>query len=440
MPVNKIANDSVAEQMMTPERALFRGRAVGSSYNNVTVGMDLSRSGRMIRDAFVSGLLSVGARVYDASYAPAPAIAMVANRSDCCAIAGEPDVYGSFSDILLRNPDGSLFDHEQIRSLEKYSKNAALPNYLSIDKIHRVDGVVRRYIERVADACGDIDCPVVVDCGCGSASLAAPQALAAAGADVMSVNSHLDRNYSPRSSDIGPSEAKDVQAATSSMPGSIGILLNGDGTRVALIDEEARYVSGSDMLALLVKHMQPKKLVVPIDMSSAVDAAFWGEDGLTAGRSIIRCEPDSISLAEVMKEQQADFGALSNGTVIMPGMTRCPDGIYAGCMLAKIAGTDSLRRILDEMPSYVTDETRIQSKGSVEALSRKISNEIEDLDYKNAVHAGGWRVDMDGGWFLVERPDHEGVINIKIEAGDKAYAVGLLEIAKEIVNKGLRSQ
>lgn len=438
--MNNIASDLAAEVNMTPERALFKGRAVGSSYNKVTVGMDLSRSGKMIRDAFVSGLLSVGAKVYEAGYAPAPAIAMVADRSECCAIVREPDVYGSFSEIVLRNPDGSLLNHEQIRSLDKYSKNSPLPGYMSIDKIHRVDSVVRRYIEKVASACGDIDCPVVVDCGCGSASLAAPQALAATGADVMSINSHSDRNYSPRSSDIGPSEAKDIQAATSSVPGSIGILLNGDGTRVALIDEDARYVSGSDMLALLVKHMRPKKLVVPGDMSSAVDAAFWGEGGSTGGKEIIRCGPSPMSLADVMREEKADFGALSDGTVVMSGMTRCPDGIYAGCMLAKIAGSDSLSDILDSMPTYVTDRTQIQSKGSVEALSRKISREISDLGYKDVMQAGGWRVDMDGGWFLLENPDPEGIINIKVEASDRAYAVGLMEIAKDIVNKGLRSQ
>lgn len=440
MPITKIELVSTADSAMTPEKALHAGRAVGTNYKKVTVGMDLSKNGRMIRDAFVSGLLSVGSNVFDAGYVPVPVAALAARRSDCCAMIGEPNVYGVMSGISLRNPDGSTFSEQQLRILEKYNVSATLPGYESISTIRRSDAAIEDYLGQFVEACGEIDCPVVIDCGCGSTSLVAPQALAAAGADVMSLNSHPDRNYAPRFPGIEPSEAKDVQSSVVNMPGSIGILLNGDGTRVALIDETARYVTGSQMLALLVKFIEPKKLVVPVDMSSAVDLAFWGESPESEDRKIIRCESNLISLASTMKEEKADFGALSNGTVILPGMTKCPDGMFTAAMLAKYAGTNSLSRILDTMPSYFTGGIKIHCTGSMEALGRKITNAIDDVDYRGYVHSKGWRVDMENGWFLLNYPDQDGIMDIKIESNDKAYAVGLLELAKDIVNNSLRSQ
>ncbi len=440
MPIHKIELASTADSAMSPERALHIGRAVGTNHNKVTVGMDLSKNSRMIRDAFVSGLLSVGSEVFDVGHVPAPVAAMASERSDCCAMIGEPNVYGVMSSISLRNPDGSIFNDPQLRALEKYSVGTPLPKYDSISAIKGSDTVIDDYVGKFVEACGDIDCPVIIDCGCGSTSLVAPQALSAAGADVMSLNSHPDRNYSPRFPGIELSEAKDVQSSVRSMPGSIGILLNGDGTQVALIDEKSKYVTGSQMLALLVKFIEPRKLVVPVDMSSGVDLAFWKGSAETEDRKIIRCEPDPISLTNTMKEEKADLGALGDGTVILPKMTKCPDGMFAAAMLAKYAGTNSLNRTLAAMPKYFTDETKIHCTGSMEALGRKITNAIDEIDYKGFVHSKGWRVDMESGWFLLNYPDKDGVMRIKIESDDKAYAVGLMEMARDIVNVSLRSQ
>lgn len=441
MPATKLELMSTVDTAMTPEKALHAGRAVGTTYSKVTVGMDLSRSSRMIRDAFVSGVLSVGSGVFNAGYVPSPAGVLAGRDSGCCAMIGEPNNYGMISGITLRNPDGSRFNDQQIRQLEKYiGSSTPLPEYHSINTIRRCDTVASDYIKKLVDVCGEIDCPVVIDCGCGSASTVAPQALAAAGADVTSINSHPDRNYAPRFPGIEASEAKDTQATVKSIPGSIGIILNGDGTRVALIDEEARYVTGSKLLALLVKFMRPDKMVVPVDISSNVDNAFWGEEEENDRRRVVKCEPTPISLSDAMRAEKADFGALANGSIILPGMTKCPDGIFAAAKIAQFAGTRSLSGILDEMPNYVTDSARIHCTGSYEALGRKINDAIDDLDYKNYLHTKGWRVDMKEGWFLLNYPDQEGIMDIKVEASDKAYAVGLLEMAKEIVNNSLRSQ
>ncbi|MGI5964708.1 MAG: hypothetical protein ACOX8L_02495 [Candidatus Methanomethylophilaceae archaeon] len=432
---------SASDSNMTPEKALSAGRAVGTSYKKVSVGMDLSRSSKMIRDAFISGLMSVGSEVLDLGYVPSPAGALASSGMDCYAMIGSPDVHGVVSGITLRNADGSEFGEEQMKTIEKYSEAfTPLPGYLSVSSMKRDDSVSVRYIKKLVSVCGEIDCSVVVDCGCNSTSFVAPQILTAAGADVVSINSHPDRSYQPRFSGIEVSEAKDVQTAVKTIPGSIGILLNGDGTRVALVDEDGEYVSGNNLLALLVKYMKPKDIVIPIDVSASVDRAFWDGEKETEDRRIVKCEPDPVALCSTMKAEKIEFGALGNGSIILPGMTLCPDGVMAAAIISKYAGSNSLSDALDDMEGYITETAKIHFTGGYEALWRNIAESVKELDYTDVVHVKGWRVDMEHGWFLISFPDSEGIINIKAEARDKAYAVGLLEIAKEIVNDGIRSQ
>ena len=440
MHLSKLDLKSAADSNMTPEKALS-AEGPWAPPTKVSVGMDLSRSSKMIRDAFISGLLSVGSEVLDLGYVPSPAGALASSEMDCYAMIGEPDVYGVVSGITLRNTDGSEFGEEQMRNIEKHVDSfAPLPGYLSVSNMKRDDAVSRNYIKKLVSVCGEIDCSVVVDCGCNSTSFVAPQVLAAAGADVVSLNSHPDRSYLPRFPGIEPTEAKDVQTAVKAIPGSIGILLNGDGTRVALVDEDGKYVNGNNLLALLVKFMKPKDIVIPVDVSASVDRAFWGGKEETDDRRIVKCESSLGALCATMKAEKIGFGALGNGSIIMPGMTLCPDGVMAAAMVSKYAGSNSLSSALDDMDDYITDTVKIHCTGSYEALWRKIAESIEEIDYTNVIHLKGWRVDMEDGWFLINYPDSEGIIDIKVEARDKAYTIGLLEIAKEIVNDGLRSQ
>ena len=51
----------------------------------------------------------------------------------------------------------------------------------------------------------------------------------------------------------------------------------------------------------------------------------------------------------------------------------------------------------------------------------------------------GWRVRMEGGWFLIRFADLENEIEIKVEGIEKIYVAGLMEIAREIVTESIRA-
>ncbi|WP_157844287.1 hypothetical protein [Candidatus Methanomethylophilus sp. 1R26] len=57
--------------------------------------------------------------------------------------------------------------------------------------------------------------------------------------------------------------------------GSIGIAFNGDGTRLALLDESGKFVPGDKLLAIMLLAVKPSKAVVPYASPSIVDDAFY---------------------------------------------------------------------------------------------------------------------------------------------------------------------
>lgn len=83
---------------------------------------------------------------------------------------------------------------------------------------------------------------IVVDCACGCTSYVAPEALSRLGADITAIDSD-HRARKPRNPGAIKSELIYLSNFLNASTGSIGIAYNGDGTRLALLDESGKYIS-----------------------------------------------------------------------------------------------------------------------------------------------------------------------------------------------------
>lgn len=115
---------------------------------------------------------------------------------------------------------------------------------------------------------------VVVDCACGSASNIAPEALSRLGADVTAIDSDQNRRRKPRNPGAIKSELIYLSNFVNASTGSIGISYNGDGTRIAVIDENGKYISQDGVLAMLLMYLEPRTAVVPFDSPAIIEDAF----------------------------------------------------------------------------------------------------------------------------------------------------------------------
>jgi phosphoglucosamine mutase len=442
---------TIADEDMTAEKALRIGRMIGRSYKSVCVGSDMSPSSGMIKNALISGLLSAGADVNDAGIAPAPAVALASKGSDCAVMVGEPDELGLISGLRLMNSDGSVFTKEQIRRMVVEERaERPLPGYKGIGKLRRIDSVADEYIKTICERYPmKVDAPVILDCGCGCASVCAPRILASIGADLTTINAQNDPRYVPRPPGVGAHDISGLEEIVHTDLGSIGIALNGDGTKLALIDEKDEYVEPEKILALLLIYTKPSSLVVPFSASAVVDDAFRdliGEGVSTDAkarynRRIIRAEGNLESITEAVRKNDAEMGAMSDGTFIFSDVTLCPDAINTAVMLTKMSGENSLSNLLASFPDYVVLKESVYGPGNTELFGRKLAERLNSLDRKDVWEIEGGRVGMSGGWFAVSRNANDrDYIDVTAEAKDKAYAVSMMELAKDIVNDCLRSE
>jgi phosphoglucosamine mutase len=439
---------SITDDDMTVQKALMIGRMIGRSYGAVCIGSDTNPSSRMIKNSLISGLLSAGADVNDADLAPAPAVALASRSSDCMLMVGEPNEQGVVSKIYIMNSDGSVFTKEQLRQIIMIGKSdKPLPGYKNIGKLRFCDSVAEDYNRMVCEKHeGRIDAPVILDCGCGCTSLCAPQILASLGADLTTVNAQHDPRYCPRPPGVSAHDVNDLIEFVRVEQGSIGIALNGDGTRLALVDEKGSYIDPENILALLLIYLRPSSIVVPFNASAVIDDAFRGLIGnsvvtgapVRGGRRIIRAENDLESITAAIKKNDAEMGALTDGAFIFPDVTLCPDAINAAVVLAKMSKDNSIRRLLASFPKYIVLKDSIYSPDNIEFFNRKLGEKLKEFDPEQVWEVSGGRVGMSGGWFAISRnAENPEYIDVIAEAKDRAYAVSMMELAKRIARESM---
>lgn len=430
-----------------PEMGIVLGRALAMDCRRVVMARDLMRSSSMMKEALVSGLLSAGVDVVDLGVTSGPALAMAALMGDCAVYVTEYRGYGMMSGYLLMNPDGSLFRKEQIRHLERvFVDPPELPESGSLGHVTFYGDAEEAYYMRlrrmVPDGC---ECTVILDCGCGPVSSSAPRLLNSMGASVMAINAQTDLDYkSDGMNDVGL-DTDGVRNLVESNPGSIGISLNKIGTMMALLDERGEELSPEEVMSIVVMHLRPSSIAVPIDTSSLVLDAFHGR--FREGDA----EPEDRELEVVMTERSAGAvcSAVAAGTeigfydggIIFGRTSMMPDGIQAAAVVSAMAGNMSLSRLADGFPRYHRDSAERECTCSPEAFVRSIGECLPDVNGTVTCRGDSWRVDMEEGWFLVNLVRGASpAVGIVAESEDRAYLVGLMEIADNLVSDCMKGQ
>ena len=111
--IRRIADRSLVEL------ALKVGMAVGEVYGNIVIGCDTRTSSDAIKHAFISGVLTAGARCCNAGLIPTPTVALAAGEFQAGAMITASHNPPEYNGIKLINPDGSAFDADQQERIEE---------------------------------------------------------------------------------------------------------------------------------------------------------------------------------------------------------------------------------------------------------------------------------------------------------------------------------
>ncbi len=430
--INTASIQEVSDGELTPEHMMNYGKTVGLKYSSIVVGRDLAPSSLMMMNSFIAGARSVGSDIFDLDVVPPMVMPLCNENQGCNIMFGNPEDKERIGGITLYNTDGRLFtglQMEQIYNGVEMEKPAT--NEYNIGNYDTISGILEDYRRAIVDDSDDMDCGICIDCASGPCSLIAPTILTDLGADVTTLNCQADGRPSERGLSPDENNLRLLVKSSKVNNDGIGIAFNGDGTRIAAVDDDGRFITGSNLLALVMRYLRPKTAVVPINTPMVVN-------------DLVKCNIlysplSKQSLADMTKEKEADIGGVADGTFIFPSRSYCPDGIIAAVTLGKMASENMICDMIDEIPKYYNAKGFVRHYESREHLSKKLSDNLYSLEYSRISDCDGWRVEFDDGWLLIRFSNYDRAVDILAEGRDKAYTISLLEMGKELVSSSLIS-
>lgn len=416
--IRRIADNSLVEL------ALKVGMAVGKVHGDIVIGYDTRTSSYAVKHAFISGALAAGARCCDIGLVPTPTLALAAGEFQAGAMITASHNPPEYNGIKLINPDGSAFDADQQKQIEKMVLNGSpsAAQWSEIGHSSTRNGAVEAHMEHILeDFPGVSKLKVVLDCGCGAASVITPDLLKRLGCEVVALNC-FPTGFFPRPVEPTEENLDDLIRATKELGADLGIAHDGDADRMMAVDDKGRFIPGDKLLVIFAQQAGSKKVVTTIDASMVIDEM---------GFDVTRTRVGDTYVSEELKKG-GDFGGEPSGSWVFPDSSLCPDGIYAAARLVTIAGEHKLSKLVDSIPQYPIVRGSIEGKIVEKSALRERLMTMKPLSVSDI---DGIKLNFEDGWLLVRASGTEPKIRVTAEAKSKESLKYLYDSGVDIISK-----
>jgi phosphomannomutase / phosphoglucomutase len=407
---------------------LFRniGGAIGTmlpASARVVVAGDFRLSTAELKHALTDGLLHTGVRVLDAGQCPTPLAYFAAQRLEVDAVlivtaSHNPPAHNGLKLMLGAAPTYP----KQLIEIRKLAESRAFRMRRgSVKNVNPRPLYARTMLERWDSLRHSKPARVVLDAGNGAWSELAPDIFRRLGCEVKCISCVVDGNFPDRPSDCA-SEANlaRLRRTVKEQEGSIGIAWDGDGDRVAFVDEEGSYVTPDEIAILLTravlempstKREMNRKIVVDVKCSDIVRREITSLSGTPllerTGHAFMRSR---------MVAEEALLGLDACGHYFFQELQGGDDGLFAALFLLNLVqgsgkSLAELRRALP--PIFSTPELRIPAASlTLAKAAAALRAEFSDA---SVLQMDGFRFVLDDGIILVRESGTEPVISLRIE-------------------------
>ena len=390
---------TVNTESLNSEIALKLGLAAGKIFtrgnhkHRVLIGKDTRISGYMLESELESGFTSSGMDVFLTGPIPTPAVAHLtqALRADLgVMITASHNTYED-NGFKLFGPDGyKLTDEKQteINELMNRSDIMSLQDKNQIGAARRVDDALSRYIEFAKASFPNsmrLDhLKIVLDCANGAAYKVAPMIFWELGADVIVIGDKPNgRNINQ---DCGSTKTKALRKKVIDENADLGIAFDGDGDRLAIIDENGDQVNGDHLLAMIALLLKKKNLLKNNKVVSTIMANLSLENYLDSiDLKLIRANVGDRYVIEEMLNSGSNFGGEPSGHLIINDFSTTGDAIISSLQVLSlmIEENKSISNLTNLFPlisqkhyEHISDDKKDISNSHLENISKEMKEKI----------------------------------------------------------------
>ena len=230
---------------------------------------------------------------------------------------------------------------------------------------------------------------------------------------------------------------KTFSAVVRSVSADIGFAQDPDADRLAIVDENGRYIGEELTLALAVSHrlrQVPGPVVINLSTSRVVE-----DIAQALGCEVHRTPVGEINVVERMRKEDAVIGGEGNGGVIDPRVGFVRDSFVGMALVLDqmAASKDSFSSIVNLLPRYamVKDQVKLdaESSGSIGELWDRIASAYNDA---RADRRDGLRLAWEDRWVQVRASNTEPIVRVIAEASDAKVARALADEVGRFVKAG----
>jgi phosphomannomutase len=434
---------------LTPVVAARYGASVGQWFAqqkpgaHVVVGRDSRPSGQMIEAAVAAGLLATGCRVTRLGIATTPGVAIMIDHlgGDGGVVITASHNPIQWNGIKTLRRDGvapppaqaqqiiDRFKADDVRFVDVQGL-AAMADNADVVAVH-----AQRVLQHVdIGAIRKKKLKVVLDSVHGAGGPETRALLEPLGVELVHLWGEPTGRF-PHTPEPTEANLRDLAAAVREHGADVGFAQDPDADRVAIVDENGRYIGEEYSLVLAALHVLGRSgaqrgltLAANLSTSRMID-----DVAAPFGATVLRTPVGEANVAAVMQQHRSIMGGEGNGGVILPQVCFVRDSLAGIALVLDLlaARAQPLSAIVDSVARYAIVKDKLDLKpGMADGLADRLARQFaqQKVDRQDGV-----RIDWPDRWVHVRPSNTEPILRIIAEARREQDALQLVQAMRQVV-------
>jgi phosphoglucosamine mutase len=428
---------------MTAEMALALGQAVsvvfrrrGGERHRIIIGKDTRLSGYMFENALVAGICSMGVDVLQVGPIPTPGMAFLTVDMRCDAGVMISASHNPYQDngIKFFSHDGYKLPDDFEARIEELIGNGTLAKHRAaaeeVGRAQRIEDATGRYVvflkKTFPQQLSLEGLRVVLDCANGASYKVGPTVLSELDAEVFSLG--VDPNGRNINDACGALYPEKVGAKLRDAGADIGIALDGDADRVAIVDEKGHLVDGDQLLAVVAESWkEDRRLAKPTVVATVMSNLGFERHLEGLGLTLARTPVGDRYIIEHMREGGFNLGGEPSGHIIMSDYATTGDGFVAALQVLAVVKkhgkpVSEVCHRYDPLPQVLKN------------VRYRNGKPLEDSKVKSAIEDAVQRLDGQGR-LVIRASGTEPVIRVMAEGENQPFIEELVDGIVDALSK-----
>lgn len=410
----------------------------------IVIGRDGRMSGEVLSQFVCSSLQFMGVDVIQTGLSTTPSVEMAVpyHKADGGIILTASHNPKNWNALKLLNASGEFISSEEGIQILNWSQDTKF-DYAEVDKLGRLETdhqSIQRHVDAIlnlpfipVESIRSRNFKIVADCINSTAAMALPVLFDALNIEYHLINKEITGEFVHNPEPL-PQHLTELMQVTGSQQFDLGIAVDPDVDRLALVDENGHYFGEEYTLVTAADYMmqiKPGNVVSNLSSSRAL-----GDLCKIKGGGYFASPVGEVHVVKKMKETNACIGGEGNGGIILPDLHYGRDSLVGIALILSnmILQNKSLSQLRKSYPSYFMHKDKIELNADLNYLELltylKKEFQNEQLNFED-----GMKIDFDNSWIHLRKSNTEPIIRIYTEAKTMMEAENLansikLKIAK----------